>query len=198
MLGAVTFAREFPAHLRPAGLLQCHSGHRHASPPGRSLRDRAGPGLRRSGVHLAGATRRGPFCLPSLQLGGARPAESHQSVAAGNWQRLLDQPLSDHEWQLALAKLTGSAFAAAGFQTCVRLPIAQVMVLGSRFWRGPYPDEARSPRREADPRRSSGPAPAACWLGPASVLCGFNFGPFSAARGRLWSAHPLSSSSRRR
>lgn len=184
MLGAVTVPLGDPRSLA-LRLLQCHLGIGMSSRLFVSLREEQGLAYD-VGVHLPARRGGAPFVF-HLSSSAERAAEATSQLLQ-EWQRLLDQPLSDTEWQLALAKYRG--LVAAGRQTCGQIADRQVLVLGHGLeWT--YPDEAS--------RRAEKLTPGDLWTCARSLLAGPSLslcGPTSAlsAAERVWSAHPLSSS----
>ncbi len=181
MLGAATVPLGDPRSLA-LRLLQCHLGVGMSSRLFVALREEHGLAYD-VGVHLPARCGAAPFVFhlsSSADRAGAATTELLRE-----WQRLLDQPLSEAELQLALAKFRGQA--AAGRQTCGQIADRQALVLGHGLpWS--YADDALvratsltstdllATARELLARPSLG------LCGPARAL---------KAAERAWRAHPL-------
>ncbi len=113
-----------------------------------------------------------------------RAAEATTELLA-EWQRLLDQPLSEEELSLAIAKFRGAS--AAGRQTCGQIADRQAMVLGHGLgWS--YADEALERAGSLDPdslhvvARQLLSRPSLSLCGPPQAL---------RAAGKVWWRSPL-------
>lgn len=181
MLGAATVPLADPRSLA-LRLLQCHLGVGMSSRLFVVLREEQGLAYD-VGVHLPARRGAAPFVI-HLSSSADRAAEATGQLLQ-EWQRLLDQPLTTKEWQLALAKFRG--LVAAGRQTCGQIADRQALVLGHGLaWS--YPDEASERAEALDPAalwevaRTLLAHPSLSLCGPAAAL--------SAAQ-RAWAAHPL-------
>ena len=181
MLGAATVPLADPRSLA-LRLLQCHLGVGMSSRLFVVLREEQGLAYD-VGVHLPARCGAAPFVM-HLSSSADRAAEATAQLLQ-EWQRLLDQPLTSEEWQLALAKFRG--LVAAGRQTCGQIADRQALVLGHGLaWS--YPDDA-SERAELlgpadlwEATRSLLATPSLSLCGPAAALI---------AAEKAWAAHPL-------
>lgn len=181
MLGAATVPLADPRSLA-LRLLQCHLGVGMSSRLFVALREEHGLAYD-VGVHLPARRGAAPFVC-HLSSSAERAAVATTELL-NEWQRLLDQPLTAQEWQLALAKFRGSA--AVGRQTGGQVADRQALVLGHGLpWA--YADEALvraealTPHALQQVARSLLAAPSLSLCGPAAAL---------ALAERAWAAHPL-------
>jgi len=184
MLGAATVSLADPRSVA-LRLLQCHLGVGMSSRLFVALREEQGLAYD-VGVHLPARRGAAPFVL-HLSSSADRASEATTQLLQ-EWQRLLDQPLTNDEWQLALAKFRG--LVATGRQTCGQIADRQALVLGHGLaWT--YSDQASQAAEALDPEalwqaaRSLLARPSLSLCGPAAAL---------VAAERAWSAHPLGSS----
>jgi predicted Zn-dependent peptidase len=137
------------------------------------------------GVHLPARSGAAPFVM-HLSTSADRAAEATSCLLA-EWRRLRDQPLSDRELELALAKFRGQD--AMGRQTCSQIAERQALVL-SQGLPADHVDQALA--RAAQLRPADLQLAAQRWLrqpqlslvGPADAI---------AAAEAAWQADPLSS-----
>ena len=137
------------------------------------------------GVHLPARSGAAPFVM-HLSTSADRAAEATSCLLA-EWRRLRDQPLSDRELELALAKFRGQD--AMGRQTCSQIAERQALVL-SQGLPADHVDQALA--RAAQLRPADLQLAAQRWLrqpqlslvGPADAI---------AAAESAWQADPLSS-----
>jgi zinc protease len=137
------------------------------------------------GVHLPARSGAAPFVM-HLSTSADRAAEATSCLLA-EWRRLREQPLSERELELALAKFRGQD--AMGRQTCSQIAERQALVL-SQGLPADHVDQALA--RAAQLRPSDLQLAAQRWLrqpqlslvGPADAL---------AAAEAAWQADPLSS-----
>ncbi len=185
MLGAATVPLADPDALA-LRLLQCHLGVGMSSRLFVTLREEHGLAYD-VGVHLPARRGAAPFVF-HLSSSAERAADATRELL-GEWQRLLEEPLSEAERQLALAKLRG--LAAAGRQTCAQIADRQALVLGHGLpWN--HPDEALARAGSLTAAELLAVA-RRCLSRPSLSLCG----PAGALRAaeRVWRAHPLGRSS---
>jgi predicted Zn-dependent peptidase len=181
MLGAATVPLGDPRSLA-LRLLQCHLGVGMSSRLFVALREEHGLAYD-VGVHLPARRGAAPFVF-HLSSSAERAGEATTELL-GEWQRLLDQPLSSAEWELALAKFRG--LAASGRQTCGQIADRQALVLGHGLpWS--YADDALREAAEWEPRRLLQTA-RELLARPSLSLCG----PSAALKAAeaAWRAHPL-------
>ncbi len=185
MLGTATVPLADPRSLA-LRLLQCHLGVGMSSRLFVALREDHGLAYD-VGVHAPARCGAAPFVF-HLSSSAERAAEATTELLS-EWQRLLDQPLSEEELALAIAKFRGAS--AAGRQTCGQIADRQAMVLGHGLgWS--YADEALERVGSFDPDMLHGVA-RQLLSRPSLSLCG----PPRALRaaGTVWGTHPLGRSS---
>ncbi|MFM2080289.1 MAG: hypothetical protein RLZZ589_1396 [Cyanobacteriota bacterium] len=124
MLGAATVPLGSPDGLA-LRLLHCHLGVGMSSRLFVALREEHGLAYD-VGVHHPARVGDAPFVF-HLSSSSDRAAEATAELL-NEWQRLLDQPLSQAELELALAKFRGQE--ALGRQTCSQLSDRLALVLG--------------------------------------------------------------------
>ncbi|MCT0219168.1 insulinase family protein [Synechococcus sp. CS-1329] len=181
MLGTATVPLADPRSLA-LRLLQCHLGVGMSSRLFVALREDHGLAYD-VGVHAPARCGAAPFVF-HLSSSAERAAEATRELLA-EWQRLLDQPLSEEELALAIAKFRGAS--AAGRQTCGQIADRQAMVLGHGLgWS--YADEALERADSLDAATLHAVA-RQLLSRPSLSLCG----PPEALRaaGTVWGAHPL-------
>ncbi|WP_094554029.1 pitrilysin family protein [Synechococcus sp. 1G10] len=181
MLGTTTVPLADPRSLA-LRLLQCHLGVGMSSRLFVALREDHGLAYD-VGVHAPARCGAAPFVF-HLSSSAERAAEATMELLS-EWQRLLDQPLSEEELALALAKFRGAS--AAGRQTCGQIADRQAMVLGHGLdWS--YADEALERAGGFDPdmlhvvARQLLSRPSLSLCGPPQAL---------RAAGKVWGSHPL-------
>jgi len=182
MLGCTTTPLGSPEALA-LRLLHCHLGVGMSSRLFVSLREEHGLAYD-VGVHHPARLGAAPFMFhlsSSSERAGEATAELLQE-----WQRLLDEPLSQAELDLALAKFRGQE--ALGRQTCSQLADRLALVLGH----GLPPDFADQCLEQAAQLTPADLQQAAQALltRPSLSLCG----PAEALQAgeRVWNRHPLS------
>ncbi|MFZ9463336.1 MAG: M16 family metallopeptidase, partial [Vulcanococcus sp.] len=182
MLGCTTTPLGSPEALA-LRLLHCHLGVGMSSRLFVSLREEHGLAYD-VGVHHPARLGAAPFVFhlsSSSERAGEATAELLQE-----WQRLLDEPLSQAELDLALAKFRGQE--ALGRQTCSQLADRLALVLGH----GLPPDFADQCLEQAAQLTPADLQQAAQALltRPSLSLCG----PAEALQAgeRVWNRHPLS------
>lgn len=185
LLGASTVPLGDPRSLA-LRLLQCHLGVGMSSRLFVALREEHGLAYD-VGVHAPARCGASPFVF-HLSSSAERATEATRELLS-EWQRLLDQPLSESELALALAKFRGAS--AAGRQTCGQIASRQAMVLGHGLgWS--YADDALRRAESLDPATLHAVA-RQLLSRPSLSLCG----PPQAldAAAQVWGAHPLGRSS---
>jgi zinc protease len=167
----------------PLQLLQAHLGLGMSSRLFMTMREERGLAYD-VGVHLPARCGPAPW-LMHLSTSAERAAEA-AACLLDEWQRLLDIPLSEEEWNLALAKFRGQE--AMGRQTCAQIAERRALLLSHGL---PADHVEHTLRRAAGlqgldlqtaARRSLG-TPCLSLVGPAAAV---------AAARRAWERHPLS------
>jgi zinc protease len=164
-------------------LLQCHLGLGMSSRLFVTMREERGLAYD-VGVHLPARCGAAPWVM-HLSTSADRAAEATTCLLE-EWQRLLEEPLSEEEWELALAKFLGQE--AMGRQTCGQIAERQALVLSHGLPENHIAQVLeRAPRLgaadlQAAARRTLA-VPSLSLVGPA---------PAVEAASRAWSAHPLS------
>jgi predicted Zn-dependent peptidase len=163
-------------------LLHCHLGVGMSSRLFVALREDHGLAYD-VGVHHPARVGAAPFVF-HLSSSADRAADATQQLLA-EWQRLLEQPLSAGELELAQAKFRGQE--ALGRQTCSQLADRLALVLGHGL-----PADFADRSLEAAEALTADALQAAArhlLLRPSLSLCG----PADAlqAAERVWNAHPL-------
>lgn len=181
MLGVSTTALGDPDNL-PLRLLQAHLGLGMSSRLFVEMREARGLAYD-VGVHMP--ARRGPTPFIWHLSTSAERAGEATTALLDEWQRLLLQPLSDAEWELAQAKYLGQE--AFGRQTCGQLADRQALLLGFGL---PSDFVERCLARTVDLDAAALQAVAQRWLlQPRLSLCGPAEG--LAAAERAWNRHRL-------
>lgn len=182
MLGAATVPLGDPDGLA-LRLLQAHLGMGMSSRLFVTMREERGLAYD-IGVHMPARRGATPF-IWHLSTSADRAAEATTALLE-EWQRILEQPLSEAELTLAKAKYLGQD--AMGRQTCGQIADRQALVLGHGLgWS--YVQDSLERAQQLDSatllaaarRRLSAPALSIC--GPASAL---------AASEQAWLRHGLS------
>jgi predicted Zn-dependent peptidase len=182
MLGAATVPLGAPDGLA-LRLLQAHLGMGMSSRLFVSMREERGLAYD-VGVHLPARRGATPF-IWHLSTSADRAAEA-TSALLEEWQRMLDELLSDEELTLAKAKFRGQD--AMGRQTCGQIADRQALVLGHGLgWSYVADTLARAEQLSAADLRAAARRQLGC---PALSLCG----PKSSlqAAERAWLGHGLS------
>ena len=136
------------------------------------------------GVHLPSRCGEAPFVL-HLSTSADRAAEACACLLE-EWERVLQQPLTDQEWALALAKFRGQDAMAR--QTCSQIAERHALLLSHGL---PEDHLERCLEQAGELGPESLLAVARRWLpGPSLSLVG-PAGAIAAAEG-VWAKHPLS------
>ncbi|QPN63574.1 pitrilysin family protein [Synechococcus sp. CBW1004] len=135
------------------------------------------------GVHLPARCGAAPFVL-HLSTSAERAEEACRCLL-DEWQRLRQQPLSEAEWALALAKHRGQDAMAR--QTCSQIAERQALLLSHGL---PADHFEHALVQAAALTPADLQAAAQCWLGRPSLSL---VGPSEAIAGAeaAWRAHPL-------
>lgn len=182
MLGASTTALGAPQALA-LRLLHCHLGVGMSSRLFVALREEHGLAYD-VGVHYPARLGDAPFVF-HLSSGSDRAAEATAELLR-EWQRLLDEPISQAELDLALAKFRGQE--ALGRQTSSQIADRHALVLGHGL---PFDFADRCLQEAAELTPADLQAEARSLLAnPSLSLCG----PASALREAesVWAGHALS------
>ncbi|MEB3352580.1 MAG: pitrilysin family protein [Cyanobacteriota bacterium] len=165
----------------PLRLLQAHLGHGMSSRLFQVMREQLGLAYD-VGVHLPARCGAAPFVV-HLSSSTDRAAEASTALLA-EWERLLEQPLTAPELELAVAKLRG--MDALGRQTCGQLAERRALLLSHGL---PADHLDRSLERAAELSADDLQAAARRWLGQPRLSL---VGPDAAlaAASRAWQARP--------
>ncbi|MEY3768434.1 MAG: hypothetical protein RLZZ11_1504 [Cyanobacteriota bacterium] len=182
MLGATTTALGAPQALA-LRLLHCHLGVGMSSRLFVALREEHGLAYD-VGVHHPARLGDAPFVF-HLSTGSDRAAEATRELLA-EWQRLLEQPISEAELALALAKFRGQE--ALGRQTSSQIADRHALVLGHGL-PFDFADQSLAAAAELTPAELQSAAQELL-KSPSLSLCG----PAAALRAaeEVWQANELS------
>jgi len=182
MLGAATVPLGDPDGLA-LRLLQAHLGMGMSSRLFVTMREERGLAYD-IGVHMPARRGATPF-IWHLSTSADRAAEAATALME-EWQRILEQPLSEAELSLAKAKYRGQD--AMGRQTCGQIADRQALVLGHGLgWSYVQDSLERAQQLDADSLLA---AARRRLLSPALSICGP--APALAAAEQAWLRHGLS------